>query len=311
LVGTETARLNIKMQIPDTIYIGQQKTGSTYLRSYFSQHPDISWTRNATMFQFDPFVSEQYLGKFKDEKKRGCLVDMYEGLAVGYHFAGGIQWQPELALDPDSILDGNAMVPGQRDTAERIKSVLPEARILITLRNQIDWLRSNYLHYLLGLPANKRRFIDFLQTREGKLLLAAGTYDQLLNCYHKIFGMDKVHVILLEELALDERKVLEDLCKFLGVDYTPLNPAAREHNTGIGAGRGALIKFYSTLGFSDDMARRIRPWFLWMERTAAKWLQAPALSDEEEAMIRAYYAVSNYHTARLLGRDMQPLGYTC
>jgi hypothetical protein len=143
------------------------------------------------------------------------------------------------------------------------------------------------------------------------LLLAAGAYDQLLNHYRELFGAEKVHVILLEELISDERNVLQGLCRFLGVGYAPFDPAAREHNTGIGAGRGALIKFYSGLGISDDVARRIRPWFSWAERTAAKWLQAPAISAEEEAMIRAYYAVSNYHTSRILGRDLRALGYTC
>jgi hypothetical protein len=311
MARTETTCLKLNMQIPDTIYIGQQKTGSTYLRSYFSQHGEIAWTRNATMFQIDPFVPEQYLAKFKSETNRKCLVDMYEGLAVGYYFAGVAEWQEAPALTPNSSIDGTFMVPGQRDVASRIKSASPDAKILITLRNQIDWLRSNYLHYLLGLPAKQRRFGDFLQTREGKLLLAAGAYDQLLNCYCELFGAEKVHVILLEDLVSDELRVLQGLCKFLSVDYIPFDPAAREYNTGIGPGRGALIKFYSGLGISDDVARRIRPWFSWMERTAANWLQAPPISSEEEAMVRAYYAVSNYHTSRILGRDLCALGYTC
>lgn len=299
------------MRIPDTVYIGQQKTGSTFLRSYFSQNSGISWTRHATMFQLDPFVPKQYLARFENEKDCDCLVDMYEGLSAGYHFGEATQWDAAIALNPDQVLNGKIMIPGQRETAERIHAALPDARILVTLRNQADWLRSNYLHYMLGLPSNRRQFSDFLQTREGKLLLAAGAYDHLLNCYRELFGPEKVHVILLEELAADEPKVLQDLCKFLGVDYAPFNPAALAHNTGIGAGRGALIKFYSGLGIGDDTARRIRPWFSWAERATAKWLEAPAISAEEEAMIRAYYAVSNFHTSRILGRELRALGYTC
>jgi len=299
------------MRIPDTVYIGEQKTGSTLLRSYFTQHPGIAWTRHATMFQLDPFDPKRYLTRFENEKDCDCLVDMYEGLSVGYHFGEAAQWDAAIALKPGQVLNGKVMIPGQRETAERIRAALPDARILVTLRNQTDWLRSNYLHYMLGLPPNLRQFKDFLQTREGKLLLAAGAYDHLLNCYRELFGPEKVHVILLEELATDERKALQGLCAFLDVDYAPFNPATREYNTGIGAGRGALIKLYSGLGISDDVARRIRPWFSWAERTAAKWLEAPAISAEEEAMIRAYYAVSNYHTSRILGRDLRALGYTC
>jgi hypothetical protein len=297
------------MRIPDTVYIGQQKTGSTFLRSYFSQHSGIVWTRHATMFQLDPFVPDQYLARFENEKECACLVDMYEGLSVGYHFGEAPQWDATIALNPEQVFDGRVMIPGQRDTAERIHAALPNARILITLRNQVDWLRSNYLHYMLGLPPKRRQFLDFLQTREGKLLLAAGAYDQLLVLYRELFGPAKVHVILLEDLATDEVGVLRALCEFLGVDYAPIDAASREHNTGMGVGRGALIRSYSALGISDETARRFRPWFSWAERLAADWVKAPAPSANEEAMIHAYYAVSNYHTSQILGRDLQPLGY--
>ncbi len=36
--------------IPDAIYIGQPKTGSTFLRSYFDYHPEIQWARHADYF---------------------------------------------------------------------------------------------------------------------------------------------------------------------------------------------------------------------------------------------------------------------
>jgi hypothetical protein len=299
------------MRIPDVIYIGQQKTGSTFLRSYFSQHPGITWRRYATMFQVDPFVQEKYLVQFADEKVCDCLVDMYESLAVGYHLGESAQWDAAVALNPESTLDGRLMIPGQRNTAERIRATLPDARVLLTLRNQVDWLRSNYLHYILGLPSKRRRFADFVQTREGKLLLAAGAYDHLLILYRELFGPERVHVILLEDVVADEANVLRGLCEFLGVDYVPFDPAAREYNTGIGPGRGALVRAYSALGISDATARRLRPWFSRMEGLAADWLNTPALSAEEEAMVHAYYAVSNYNTSRILGRDLQPLGYAC
>jgi len=298
------------MRIPDVVYVGQQKTGSTFLRSYFTQHPQIAWTRYGEMFQIDPFVREQYLARFAKQNDCECLVDMFECLAVGYHLDNASQWWVD-ALTPDDVFDGSGLIPGQREVAERINATFPEVRILLTLRNQVDWLRSNYLYFILRLPPKRRRFLDFLQTREGKLLLAAGAYDHLLNLYRDIFKPERVHVILLEDVATDEAGVLRDLCTFLGVDNVPFDSAAREYNTGIGLGRGALVKAYSALGISDATARGLRPWFTRVERLAADWIKTPALSAEEEALIRACYAVSNYHTSRILGRDLKPLGYTC
>ena len=108
-------------------------------------------------------------------------------------------------------------------------------------------------------------------------MLAAGAYDHLITLYRELFGPERVHVILLEDVVADEANVLRGLCKFLGVDYIPFDPAAREYNTGIGAGRGAMVRAYSALGISDDTARRLRPWFAPLERLAADWLKTPAL----------------------------------
>jgi len=299
------------MRAPDTIYIGLQKAGTTFVRSYFSHHPEIEWRRRATMFQLDPFVSDRYLAEFRDEKNCECLVDMYEALAVGYHLGDAPAWDPAVALDPGQPLNESLMIPGLRDTAERIHATLPGARILITLRNQTGWLQSNYLHHMLVMPSKKRSFQDFLQTREGKLLLAAGAYDQLVTIYRELFGVDRVHVILLEDVIADEAAVLQSLCKFLGVEYIPFDHTARDSNTGIGSGVGVLVRAYSALGIPDETARRLRPWFSWLEQWADRWRTAPALSSEDKAMIQAFYAASNYHTSRLLNRDLRSLGYAC
>ena len=281
------------------------------MRSYFMQHPSIAWTRHATMFQLDPFVREDYLARFAAAEDCDCLVDMYESLSVGYRLGSATQWDSRFALAPSESINSNVMIPGQRDIAERIHAALPNARILITLRNQVDWLRSNYLHYMLDLPPKRRRFRDFLQTREGKLLLDAGAYDKLLTLYRDLFGPEKVHIVLLEDIAADEANVLRRLCEFLGVHYEPFDSDARELNTGIGPGRGALVKAYSSLGISDDVARKLRAWLPWAERLAAGVLTPPALSAGEVAMIRANYAVSNYQTSRILRRDLASLGYAC
>lgn len=296
-------------RLPDAVYIGMQKTGSTFLRSYFSQHPQIAWTRYALRFQLHPFDARAYVEQFVGQGESACLLDMYEGLSLGYHLGGSAAWSTGDAMDPGAPLVECCMVPAARVIAERIASVLPEARILVTLRNQVDWLRSNYLHFMLHLPKHRRSFTDFLTTREGKLLLSAGQYDEVLALYRRRFGEDRVHVILLEELARDEDRVLRGLCDFLGVRSLPFDKTLAERNTGMGAGRGALVRAYSKLGISDATARRLRPFFKPMERLLTLRPRVPALTKQEEKIVRAFFAVSNYNTARILGSDIAALGY--
>lgn len=297
-------------RLPDAVYIGMQKTGSTYLRSYFSQHPQIAWTRHAPRFQLHPFDAQAYLDQFAQQGEPACLLDMYEGLSLGYHLGQAGAWNAADAVEPGAPLGERCMVPAAEEIAERIAGVLPKARILITLRNQVDWLRSNYLHYMLHLPKRRRGFTDFLTTREGKLLLAAGNYDQVLALYHRRFGEDRVHVILLEDLATQEDRILRGLCEFLGVAFHPFDKRLADRNTGMGPGRGTLVRAYSRLGISDTTARRLRPWFKPVENLVSSRMQTATLTRQEEEMIRSVFAVSNCRTAHILGRDIASLGYT-
>ena len=299
------------MRKPDVIYIGLQKTGSAFLRSYFTQHPEVSWTRHATMFQLDPFVTSAYLDRFASQAHAPCIVDMYEGVGVGYRLGRAQAWSAKDALAPGAPLDGEVLIADPQEIAARIKNALPQANIILTFRNQVAWLKSNYLHYMLQLPQRRRSFADFLQTREGRLLLAAGDYSKIVDLYRNVFGPDRVCILLLEDIGSDEAGSLRALCSFLRVSYVPFSQISREYNTGIGAGRGALVRAYSKLGISDDVARRSRALLKPLEWLAMRRTSARAMSKGEEAMLRAFYAAGNYQLSRQLGRELSMLGYTC
>ncbi len=298
------------MRVPDTIYVGMQKTGSTYLRSYFSQHPEIDWSRNAGSFQLSSFDVSKYKMNFKDASEARCLIDMYEGLSVGYHLGNLEAWVPGVALVPGAQLCDSKMAPAGAKVIARIKETLPDARILLTLRNQVDWLRSNYYHSMLSLPVKQRGFESFLSTREGKLLLHAGNYDRVILEYQELFGPEKVCVILLEDIKNSETEVLQRLCVFLGVNYFPFRRELVNRNMGIGSGRGLAVRAYSALGISDNVARRLRPWLKPLEMLLARRPVMSAITSSDERKIKAFYAASNFNAARILDRqDLPALGY--
>ncbi len=303
----------IKYSNPGIIHIGYMRAGSTYLRSYFSQHPDIYWTRKAWYFQLesaDQVRRQKYLDFFANETAHSCFIDMYEGLSLGYVLAETPQkdyansqnpeWSPEWALKLSSPVDGSAILPGHNELARRIKDALPDARILIVLRNQLDWLKSMYLHYISFFPPERRRFIDFLDTLEGKTTLSSACYDHTLDAYASYFGKQNIHVILLEELAQDENRVLHKLCEFLDVPFRPLDQSKANRNRGVG--RLPEVKPKAING----VIRRLG--FLW-GRLSETTESREVVTESDKAFIRSFCAVSNYRSSIWLGRDLARWGY--
>ena len=83
-----------KHNIPNIVQIGYMRSGSTYLRSYFIQHPNIHWTRKAWFFQLegeDEVRTQKYLRFFAEEQAYACFIDMYESLSLGYVLRNTLQ----------------------------------------------------------------------------------------------------------------------------------------------------------------------------------------------------------------------------
>ncbi len=193
--------------------------------------------------------------------------------------------------------------------ARRIKAKVPDARILIVLRNQIDWLRSSFLHHIFFLPPKSRTFGDFLNTLEGKSAAFAGLFHQTIAAYYDKFGRENVHVMLLEELSANVAEPLGRLCGFLGVSYVEYHPDEGEQNRGKGTAAARAISLISKWGVPDRHAERLGGLARLLAPMLGPVLDRDAISPKERALLRAFYAASNYHTARLTGLDLRRYGY--
>lgn len=297
-------------RLPGIVYIGYMRAGSTYLRSYFSQHPDISWSRRAWAFQLEKSDEERrqkYSHLFAGGDPHSCHIDMYEGLSLGYVLANPSiedfstsafpDWSAEWAVTPGTPMDGKIVVPSHEEIARRIRSILPDSKILIVLRNQVDWLRSMYLHYSPHYHPQRRGFLDFLDTIEGKATLASACYSHTLESYRRHFGKERIHVVLFEELIQKEEETLRALCRFLGVSGLPMDRGKANRNQGM----NGLPEIGSPVSFWASP----RSLFRKKEAEEAK----SVLNSQEIRFIRAMYAVSNYQTSVWLDRDLSAWGY--
>jgi hypothetical protein len=102
--------------------------------------------------------------------------------------------------------------------AARLAAVVPQARILITIREQTAILASVYMQHLFRAgTASPRLFFDEAPPR-GFFKFSAENfcYHRLVGLYQELFGADNVLVLPQEEIAADQTAAVARLARFSG-----------------------------------------------------------------------------------------------
>ncbi len=219
------------MDGPDILHIGYHKTATTWLQAeVFARLQgarvlggDVA--RRAFLsdgsFSFRPERAREILGA-----GQGRIILSHEGLAGHY-------------------INGGMMGAFSRDIAGRLHATLPEAHVLVVIREQRDMITSSYLQYVrmggsLSARALFRPERHDRQFRKHPVKCAAFlrdhfAYDGLLGHYRRLFGAERVHVFLYEALREDPEGFLAALCRELSLDPGRVPPAPRRRNLGYGA----------------------------------------------------------------------------
>ncbi len=131
------------------------------------------------------------------------------------------------------LLCGNPFFGGRESEvyAERLKAIAPDARILISIRAQLQTLPSIYMQYLSrGGTMSCKQFFDG-QPWRGYFTFDAGhfEYDHLIARYQSLFGAENVCVMTQESIKDDMAAAARQLAEFSGnADFHTLAPEAHQ-----------------------------------------------------------------------------------
>lgn len=298
------------LKSPDFIYVGVQRSGSSFLRGYFDGHPDIVWRREA----FRYLMSDEQYGNenFKtqsDVPDGKVLIEVGEMLTMGLVLGRNNKWD-EIYTKPGISFSGSGCAADPTEIAKRINETYPSAKIILTLRNQIDWFRTHYRNILGSLSLRQHRFSDYLSTLEGQLVLNEGFYDRIVQSYFDLFGRERVYIGLFEDIRDNEQTALRALRGFLGVREAPYDRQFLRYNRGPSNAEFMVRSWLASTGISVQKLARFRPLAQKLrDRLPAKMPGPDPLSTDNRRMIAALYALSNQRTARLIGRDLADAGY--
>jgi hypothetical protein len=185
-----------KPPAPDFILVGPQKCATTWLYECLYEHPEVLLPETDSVHYFDMNYNkkEAWYQKFFSE---------YDGeTIVGEE-------------TPSYIRDQRA--------PKRIAEVLPDVKLIFTLRNPIDRAYSHWWH---ERSKNKHVF-DFDDVFHNYDLyndwVVPGLYYHHLSRYQEYFPTEQIKVCFFDDLVDDDLAYYQDVCSFLNIDtdYVP------------------------------------------------------------------------------------------
>ena len=207
--------------LPSCLIIGAQKAGTTSLHEYMSQHPSLSPGSKKEVHYFD-----------------GGLDPAIDS------FAKGSNWYR--SHFPMTRFTSSGMVHFEASplylfnplAAARAHELLPQAKLIVVLRDPTDRAISQYFHEC-RYGYEKRSLEDALDLESSRLAepvssgnfksvdyihasyRSRGRYHEQLARWSLYFVAEQMLVICSESLFRDPRDTMRDVFGFLGVDQDP------------------------------------------------------------------------------------------
>jgi hypothetical protein len=274
--------------VPNFFIAGAPKCGTTSLYHYLDQHPEIYMS---PIKEPNYFASELRLDRFsarlrpRAERDAETLRAFLDGPMEEKRFGGLVAAWPDYlklfrnARARKAIGEASVCYLWSESAARNIQHSIPDARIIVVLRNPVDVLFSMYVHTLRSgaIRCTFREAIQMgMEQRGGSIdvmnpFLEFGFYYQQMQRFLKAFSRDRVRIYWYEEYQAAPARMLADVFRFLGVDpdFVPdmskrYLEAALPNVVMNSADRAFLVEFYrdDILKLADLLDRDLSPWLM-------------------------------------------------
>jgi hypothetical protein len=213
--------------VPDFLYIGAPRTGSTWLYLNLKKHPDL-WVppcKNISYFhpQFQVYRLRKFAWFWKD-----ALMSSDPGIRTWYtrFFARPLvsdRWY--LSLFPQGRIGGE-IAEGycslEHARVRHVHDVMPNVKTIFVLRNPVERVLSQAK---LGLAVRKDRRIEevsedeFVAYMDRPSSQARSRYSHTLDLWNSYFSMEQFLILFYEDLLRSPENYLSSICRFLGVRF--------------------------------------------------------------------------------------------
>lgn len=252
--------------LPSLIVIGAMKCGTSALHYYLDLHPEVQMS--------SPKELNFYCGEpeLRPPLTRAPEVEQRMMSGGPDRWVLGVEWYSR-HFDPRARVRGEASpnytAPWYPRVAERISSVAPDARLILMVRDPLDQLVSQHLHYRHA--GNEPRTLDEALSDPEGLYFERARYYARLEPFLDFFPRERVLVVAQEDLLRRRRETLTRVFGFLGVHesfWTPRMERIR-HSSGGKGWRARVVRRvqYSRFGRIARFLPQEAKWYI--ERLSA------------------------------------------
>jgi hypothetical protein len=186
--------------LPTFVIIGAQKCATRWLRSNLGEHPSV-------------WAPENELSYFDSDRRYALGPDFYRS-----QFAG---WSGEPILGestPGYLMARNDPV----EVARRIGETVPDARLLVVIRDPVDRAQSALIHHIrYGRVRPSTDLLEYVRAHPDDTdplgVVAGGRYAPGLEAFHDRFG-DQLLVVRHDDVRTDPGTVFARAADHVGAE---------------------------------------------------------------------------------------------
>jgi len=206
------------MTLPDFFVVGAPKAGTTALHAALATHPKLflSPVKEPKFFMCDgrPVGGQAGPGDAHSSQEWVWRRDRYEAL-----FADAPPDTRRGESTPFYLYDRSAHL--------RLARLVPEARLIVIVRDPVDRAYSNWTHLRSDGLEPIADFVEACAAEEGRVRRGwapfwhyrrLGLYGEQLGDLLRLFPREQVHVLRYRELVDQPNASLDAICRFLDVE---------------------------------------------------------------------------------------------
>jgi len=289
--------MNHENKLPNALIIGAQKSATTWLQKRLAEHPDVFMVPGEVHF----FDNERHYGmgvpwyaaRFSDAREQ----------AVRCEKSGAYLWTTCEGAEGEPL-----------DKVQRMHNLLPEAKLLITLRDPVERAISAWNHNSRsGAIPPTYKINEMLSTRYAPVMnqygvLTRGLYCTQISHYLELYRRDQLCILFYEtDVKQSPDSSLRKVCRFLGIgEELPFSQAKRVENRARATTPGVWGNYllsglprYGALGLPRRGWRTLDK-LVFSKLPVPSWPQARP-SDAIVGQLYDYYRAENARLAEMLG----------
>ena len=310
------------MKDPNFFVVGAGKCGTTTLYHILFQHPEIfmSPIKEPNYYATD-IKPEEFSEQFVTLQKRKNLdLNAYlDGPMTERVFLYYVTKEEDYKKLFKNVKNEKAIGEISNSylfskvAAQNLKNAIPDAKIIIILRNPVERMTSHYKANLRDgktiRPFYEEVTYDYSKSRKGWGIthgyFEMGQYADQVERFLQIFDRDKIKVLWFEDLKKDSSRVAKEIFSFLGVSTdVKIDPEERQHLSTEPRNK-KLVYFLSQKGLKKPALRMFpKSWHEPIKNIFFSKNNSFFLEPEDKKKLQAFYHDDILKLQKLLNVDL-------